>query len=257
MINGHVYSFHVLVVLNTINVAKIDLLKGRYTLIKAPNLDNPSILAASSKDFGKNVIPAMLNGGEKMFAYPFDDYWKDVGTLQSLWEANMDLLGETPQLDLSDNKWKISYRHYPDHPHFIGKDGKVQNSVIAEGCEIHGTVINSVLFSGVTVEKGAVIKDSVIMSNTYIKQGASIDYSIIDVGAYIGENAKIGEARDESIDLAVIGNGVKVQDEAVVHPGEIVDGDIDLQDVEVKIVNGVANMVETAEIIHINGKGVR
>ncbi|MGN1385930.1 MAG: glucose-1-phosphate adenylyltransferase [Bacillus sp. (in: firmicutes)] len=179
----------------------------------------------SSKDFGKNVIPAMLKAGERMFAYPFEGYWKDVGTLQSLWEGNMDLLGERPQLDLRDNKWKISYRHYPDHPHFIGKHGSVKNSVIAEGCEIEGTVINSVLFSGVTVEKGAVIKDSVVMRNTYINEGANVQYSIIDSGVYVGTDCQVGQEKAVGVELAVLGNGVKLLDGEVIRAGEIIDND--------------------------------
>jgi len=180
---------------------------------------------SSSKDFGKNVIPAMLNAGERMFAYPFEGYWKDVGTLQSLWEGNMDLLGERPKLDLRDNKWKISYRHYPDHPHFIGKKGTVKNSIVAEGCEIEGTVINSVLFSGVTVEKGAVIKDSVVMRNTHVKEGATVNYSIIDVDVNVGVDCKVGEEKADGVELAVLGNGVKLRDGETIQAGEIIDND--------------------------------
>ncbi|MGM9922818.1 MAG: glucose-1-phosphate adenylyltransferase [Bacillus sp. (in: firmicutes)] len=178
----------------------------------------------SSKDFGKNVIPAMLNGGEKMYAYPFEGYWKDVGTLQSLWEANMDLLGESPKLDLKDDKWKVSYRHYPDPPHFIGHHGSVKNSIIAEGCEIEGTVINSVLFSGVTVEKGAVIRDSVVMRNTCVKEEATVDYSILDVGVRIEAHAKVGKERAEGVELTVLGNYVKVAESSSVSAGAIIDG---------------------------------
>lgn len=209
----------------------------------------------SSKDFGKNVIPAMLNGGERLFAYQFDGYWKDVGTLQSLWESNMDLLGENPELDLSDDKWKISYRHYPDHPHYIGKDGYVSNSVIAEGCEINGTVINSVLFSGVTVEKGAVIKDSVVMRNTYVKEDASINYSIIDVNGRIGEKAKVGEERAEGVELAVLGSGVKVADGAVVKAGEIVDIDTHVKKKQsLCLSDSASSLIQSDEIIYLKSK---
>jgi len=214
--------------------------------------------SSSSKDFGKNVIPAMLNGGERMFAYPFEGYWKDVGTLQSLWEANMDLLGEKPQLDLSGNKWKISYRHYPDHPHFIGENGSVKNSVIAEGCEIEGTVVNSVLFSGVTVAKGAVIRDSVVMRNTHIDKGASVSYSIIDVGVYVGINAKIGEMKEKGIDLAVLGSGVKVQDETVIPAGKIVDDSADAETINKEtvepILNKITSRIKKHQILQVNIK---
>ena len=179
----------------------------------------------SSNDFGKNVIPAMLNGGEKLYAYEFNGYWKDVGTLQSLWEGNMDLLGDNPKLDLRDNKWKISYRHYPDHPHFIGKNGSVKNSLIAEGCEIEGTVINSVIFSGVTVEKGAVIKDSVVMRNCRIKESATVNYSILDQNVYVGQGSEVGKERGEGVNLTVLGKGFDVADGDSIQHGEIIGGD--------------------------------
>ena len=201
----------------------------------------------SSKDFGKNVIPAMLNGGEKMYAYPFEGYWKDVGTLQSLWEGNMDLIGENPNLDLRDSKWKISYRHYPDHPHYIGKNGSVKNSVIAEGCEIYGTVSNSVLFSGVIVEKGAVIKDSVVMSNTYVGEGASVNYSIIDSSVVIGSNGKVGAKREEGVDLTVLGSGVKVKEGAVIKSGEIIEKDTEMPELDELLMNKFSSILNTTE----------
>jgi glucose-1-phosphate adenylyltransferase len=196
----------------------------------------------SSKDFGKNVIPAMLFGGEKLYAYPFQGYWKDVGTLQSLWEANMDLLGEEPKLDLKDPKWKISYRHYPDHPHFIGTNAFVKNSVIAEGCEIQGTIINSVLFSGVTVEKGAIIKDSVVMKNTHVKEGASVRYSIVDEGVHIGKNAKVGKDRVNGGELTVLGSGVKMKADAQILSGEIIDRNLYMKYLEKPLSRGLARV---------------
>ncbi|MEK4147928.1 glucose-1-phosphate adenylyltransferase [Robertmurraya sp. FSL W8-0741] len=206
----------------------------------------------SSKDFGKNVIPAMLQSGEKLYAYPFQGYWKDVGTLQSLWEANMDLLGTSPKLDLNDHKWKISYRHYPDHPHYIGKGAMVADSVIAEGCEIHGTVVNSVLFSGVTIEKGAVVKDSVVMRNTLIKEGASIDYSIVDVGVQVGQNVKIGEEKVNEGELTVLGSGVKVKEDTFIHGGEIVDSNMYIKYLEKPMAKGFAITRKTDGAIHAN-----
>ena len=211
----------------------------------------------SSKDFGKNVIPAMLNGGERLFAYPFEGYWKDVGTLQSLWEANMDLLGEQPILDLRDNKWKISYRHYPDHPHFIGAYGSVKNSVVAEGCEIEGTVINSVLFSGVTVEKGAVVKDSVIMRNTHIGKGATVSYSIVDVGVCIGDCSQVGGMKAPGVDLSVLGNGVKLEDRSIIAAGEIIgekDFVVKKDDVVGSLISKLPARIKTHQILHVNRK---
>ncbi|MBQ3593769.1 MAG: glucose-1-phosphate adenylyltransferase, partial [Clostridia bacterium] len=128
----------------------------------------------SSNDFGKNIIPNMLNDNCVMYAYEFSGYWKDVGTISSLWEANMDLLGDNPSLDLNSPDNRVYYRHFPKNPHYIGNDAKIKNSLIAEGCEINGTVENSVLFDSITVEKGAVIRNSVIMSGATVRSDANI-----------------------------------------------------------------------------------
>ena len=175
----------------------------------------------SSNDFGKNVIPAMLNAGEKMFAYPFEGYWKDVGTISSLWEANMDLLGETPTLSLNDGAWRIYSRPNTSAPQHIGANAKVQNSVITEGSKIYGTVRNSVLGSGVYVGEGAVVEDSVIMSGTVIKAGARVSYSILDERVTVGEGAVVGKSRSDAKDIAVIGAGVVVADRSIVQDGEM------------------------------------
>ena len=180
----------------------------------------------SSKDFGKNIIPAMLRDGKRMFAYGFSGYWKDVGTIDSLWEANMDLLGEKPVLDLNDPSWKIYYRHTPENPHYIGEDAKVKNSALAEGCEIDGTVENSVLFTNITVEKGAVVRDSVIMGDCVIKAGARVEYAILDNGVVVGENARIGVSKQDASGIAVIGAGVEVGAKTVVDAGEMVTEDV-------------------------------
>ena len=147
----------------------------------------------SSKDFGKNVLPAMLDAGERMFAYQFEGYWKDVGTISSLWEANMDLLGEDPAFDVADNAWKIHSRNPLAPPAYLGDHSVVKNSMIALGSEVYGTVENSVLSSNVVIEEGAVVRDSVIMSNTVVHKGAVINYSIIDESVAIESGAKIGE----------------------------------------------------------------
>ncbi len=175
----------------------------------------------SSNDFGKNVIPAMLNAGERMFAYPFEGYWKDVGTISSLWEANMDLLGKNPVLSLNDDAWRIYSRPNTSAPQHIAASAKVQNSVITEGSKIYGTVRNSVLGSGVYVGEGAVVEDSVIMSNTVIKAGARVSYSIIDSDVTVGEGAVVGKSRSDAKDIAVIGAGVVVADRSIVQDGEM------------------------------------
>lgn len=176
----------------------------------------------SSKDFGKNVIPAMLADGKKLFAYPFEGYWKDVGTLTSLWEANMDLLGTKPAFDLHTKDWRIYSRKNNLPPHFIADTATVQNSLITEGCDIHGTVVNSVLSNGVTVEAGAFVRDSVLMNNVTVKSGAVVEYSIVDSDAVIGEDAVVGKERSEAKGLAVIGEDITVEAGRVVADGEMI-----------------------------------
>lgn len=180
----------------------------------------------SSKDFGKNVLPAMLNAGERMFAYKFEGYWKDVGTISSLWEANMDLLDEQPAFDVADASWKIHSRNPLAPPEYLGEKADVKNSMIALGCEIYGSVENSVLSSNVVIEEGAVVKDSVIMSGTRVKSGATVNYSIIDEDVVVGEKAVIGEDKTIAKGIAVLGRNICVGAGASVAAGNIVDKDI-------------------------------
>ena len=177
----------------------------------------------SANDFGKNVLPAMLKAGEKMFAYTFEGYWKDVGTINSLFEANMDLLGDKPTLDLSDVNWRIHSRNPIAPPHYAGKDAVILNSIVSLGCDIEGVVENSILSSSVIVEKGAVVKDSILMSGAVIKSGAAGKHSIIDENAVVGENASVGGDVSDSSEIAVIGREYKVADGASVAAGEILD----------------------------------
>ena len=180
----------------------------------------------SSKDFGKNVLPAMLAAGERMFAYRFEGYWKDVGTISSLWEANMDLLGDTPNFDVADNSWKIHSRNPLAPPEYFGEGSEVKNSMVALGCEVYGTVINSVLSSNVIIEKGAVVKDSVIMSGTVVKAGSKVTYSIIDESVTLGEGVTVGEDKETAKGIAVIGRGVIVGDKAKIAAGAMIDKNI-------------------------------
>ena len=175
----------------------------------------------SSNDFGKNIIPAMLAAGEKMYAYSFEGYWKDVGTISSLWEANMDMLGSDPALKLNDEKWRIYARHFARAPQYVGGNGVVENSSITEGCKIYGTVRGSVLGPGVTVCEGASVIDSVIMEDVTIAEGATVEYSIIDARVQIGKGAKVGGPRGGEI--AVIGADITVEDNAVIEPGAMVN----------------------------------
>ncbi len=171
----------------------------------------------SSNDFGKNVIPAMLGDGVKLVAYPFKGYWKDVGTIKSLWEANMDLLGEPPAFDIHDWSWRIFSRSAACPPQVIGVNGKINNSLISDGCEIYGTVENSVLSNGVIVEEGAVVRDSVVMSDVVIKSGAVINYSMIDSGSTVGAGATVGRPMGDGVEITVVPSGTELGDGEDVH----------------------------------------
>ena len=169
----------------------------------------------SANDFGKNIIPNMLNDGQRMFAYPFKGYWEDVGTIDSLWEANLDIINPNVDLDLSDKSWRI-YSRTPDAPpHYIGENATVENSSISEGCDIDGLVDYSVVSSDVTVEEGAEVRFSVIMPGAVIKKGAKVYYSIIAENAVIEEDAQVGEIpenMENSADwgVAVVGSGATI-----------------------------------------------
>ena len=180
----------------------------------------------SSKDFGKDVLPAMLNAGEKMYSYRFEGYWKDVGTISSLWEANMDLLGEKPVFDVSDKSWKIHSRNPLAPPECIGETGVVRNSMVALGCEIDGSVENSILGSNVIVEKGAVVKDAVILANSIVRSGAVVSYSIVDENVEIGANAVVGAPKDPSAEIVVLGRGITVAEGVTVSEGQKHENDI-------------------------------
>jgi glucose-1-phosphate adenylyltransferase len=153
----------------------------------------------SSNDFGKNIIPKMKNEGKKIFAYHFNGYWKDVGTIDSLWEANMDLLNHDSDLSLYDDNWKI-YSVNPVRPaQYIGKDAVVKNSLIVEGCNVNGIIENSILFEGVSVGKNSIIKDSVIMTDVKIGENVIIEKAIIGSEAVITKNSKIGGNKEIAV----------------------------------------------------------
>ena len=184
----------------------------------------------SSNDFGKNVLPAMLNAGEKMVAYQFSGYWKDVGTIDSLWESNMDLLDPNVPLDLSDESWKIYSRNPALPPHYIATTAKVQNSLISEGCNVYGEVDFSVLFAGVYIAPGAVVKDSIIMPGARIEEGAVVQYAIVAENCVVSADCKIG-ARPEEIEnkeewgVAVLGAGCVLEPGTVVPPKAMIDAE--------------------------------
>ncbi len=180
----------------------------------------------SSKDFGKNVLPAMLDAGEKMVSYTFDGYWKDVGTINSLFESNMDLLGNSPEFDIADPSWRIRSRNPIAPPHYLGQDGRIVNSIVASGCEIEGVVENSILSHDVVVKKGAVVKNAIIYSDTVIGEDAQVNYAIIDENVQIGKGAKVGEEMGEELKISVLGRDITVSDGKTVKAGEIVDENV-------------------------------
>ena len=190
-------------------------------------LEEDSKKEKSSNDFGKDILPSMLASGEKMMAYEFDGYWKDVGTIDSLFEANMDLLGDNPVFDIGDTSWKIQSRSPLAPPHYLGYDGKVNNAIVMSGCEIDGTVENSVLASDVVVKKGAIVRNSIIMSDVEVGENAVIDYAIIDEKTKIGKGAKIGGVLDgRKKKITLLGRNILVSDGAEVGVGQIVDQDV-------------------------------
>ena len=178
----------------------------------------------SSHDFGKDVLPAMLNAGERMFAYPFEGYWKDVGTIDSLWEANMDLLDPNVTLDLKD----IYSRNPMMPPHFVSNDAVIQNSLVADGCNVYGNLEFSILFSGVTIGKGATINSSIIMPGAVIEEGATVQFAIIAENTVVRKNAVVGAkpedcANRDELGIAVVGENSVIDEGAVVKPKEMID----------------------------------
>ena len=174
----------------------------------------------SSNDFGKNIIPKMLGDGKRMFAYGFNGYWKDVGTIHSLWEANMDLLDPNVPIDLKDPDFKIYARNYAKPATYFSSSAENINSLIAEGCTIKGKINNSVISTGCTIGEGAVINHSVIMPNVTVEPGAVIEYSIIGENCVIGKDARVGTNFDgaDSLDakICVVGKDRKIADGEIV-----------------------------------------
>ena len=185
----------------------------------------------SANDFGKNIIPNMLKANEKMDVYRFNDYWKDVGTIDSLWEANLDLLNPKVELDLSDPAWRIYSRTPTLPPQYIGQTAQVENSLITEGCNVFGTVDFSVLFANVTIEEGAQVRDSLIMPGVKICKGASVQYSIVAENSVIGPGAKVGQRPENMQDLkdwgvSVVGADLTIGENAVVLPNSMIRQDL-------------------------------
>ena len=184
----------------------------------------------SSNDFGKDVIPAMLNAGELLRVYRFNDYWKDVGTVNSLWEANLDLLNPKIDLNLADQNWRIYSRTTGMPPQYISESADVENSLITDGCEVYGRIDYSVLFENVTVEEGADVEYSLVMPGAVIKKGAKVKYSIIAENAVIGEDAAIGEDPavygSDNWGITVIGDKIKIGKKAIIKPDRMITKDV-------------------------------
>ena len=193
-------------------------------------LEEDEANSKSSNDFGKDIIPAMLANGEKMVSYRFEGYWKDVGTIESLWEANMDLLSPNSGLNLSDDSWKIYGRTTGSPPHFTAKGAKVQHTLLSEGCEIAGNVSESVLFSDVKVAKNAKVEYSILMPGAVVEEGASVRYAIVASGAVIAKGAQIGEGpSDCDVDkwgVAVVAENVRIGENVKLAAKEMAGEDI-------------------------------
>ena len=178
----------------------------------------------SSNDFGKNIIPAMLSAGEKMTAYRFSGYWKDVGTIDSLWDANMDMLSPDNGIDLYDTEWPIYARTPTKPPLYMGPTAQVKHAMVTGGCEVYGRVENSVLFHSVIVEEGAVVRYSILMPGTVVKAGAVVEYAIVAENATICEGARVGsvpptdEASAGEWGIAVVAQDIRVGKNAKVSP---------------------------------------
>ena len=183
----------------------------------------------SENDFGNNIIPNLLKDGRRMYAYHFNGYWKDVGTISSLWEANMEILDpEHSGINLFDEDWKIYSRNSGMTGHKISSGAVVENSMITDGCRIKGTVRHSILFAGVKVGQGAVVEDAVVMGGTVIKPGAVVKHCIVAENVTIGENAVVGAMpTEEENGVATIGEGVSIGDNAKIGPKAMVNKNVE------------------------------
>ena len=178
----------------------------------------------SSNDFGKNIIPNLLNAGHKMMAYNFDGYWKDVGTIDSLWEANMELLGKNPEFNIrGDERSKIYARNSALPSSYIDEHAKTINAFIAEGCEVYGTVRHSIISVGCTIGEGALVEDSVVMPGVVIEPGAIVRHAILGENSKVCRNAVVGGAfsPDEKKEISVTAKGTVVEANTVLLPGEM------------------------------------
>ena len=179
----------------------------------------------SEKDFGKNIIPKMLSLNMRVFAYQFEGYWKDVGTLKSLWEANMDLLGVNPVFALDGDAWKIYSGNNAYPPALFLNDGSANNSIVTEGDIIAGKVINSVIGEGVTIEEGAVVENSVVFSGSVIGAGSRVSYAIIDEDVQIGAGCVLGDKKSSPDRITLVGRNTVLPDGTAIESGSVTEAE--------------------------------
>ncbi len=213
------------------NLASMGIYIFRYDMLKK-YLEDDERNPESSNDFGKNIIPTMLADGEKMVTYRFEGYWKDVGTIHSLWEANMDLIDDPPKFDLGDRRWSIYSRNMALAPHYVGEHAKITKSTVTEGCYIDGEINHSVIFGGVELGEGSVITDSVVMPGAKIGRNVIIERTVIGSEAVIGDGAKIGVDKSDdnkyasklcTNDLVLIEGGANVSVGENIYKGSMVE----------------------------------
>lgn len=213
------------------NLASMGIYIFTYELLKK-YLEADERDPSSANDFGKNIIPTMLENGEKMVSFRFEGYWKDVGTIHSLWEANMDLVDQPPKFDLNDRSWSIYSRNMALAPHYVGQNAKITNSTVTEGCFIDGEIKHSVIFGGVELGEGSVVSDSVIMPGAKIGKNVVIEKAVIGADAVIGDGAKVGvNSSDDNKyasklctnDLVLIESGAEVGVEEDICKGSMVE----------------------------------
>lgn len=218
------------------NLASMGIYIFTWKVLKAALLSNAE---QSGLDFGKHIIPYCHNAGAALYAYEFSGYWKDVGTLNSYWEANMELIDLVPEFNLYEDYWKIYTRCVSLPPTYTSADSHVERSIIGEGTDIYGTVINSVIGCGVTIGKGTVIRDSIIMNGTKVEDGCNIEKAIIAENSVIGGNVSLGtgdEAENEtdpniySNGLVTIGEQTRIPEGVSIGKNSVVFGDVTLED---------------------------
>ena len=228
--DGRIYEFEEKPKEPKSNLASMGIYVFKWDVLRKLLIDDEA-KTGSSNDFGKDIIPAMIDGGMKAMAYRFNDYWKDVGTIASLWDANLDLLNPKINLDLSDPNWKIYSGPKGLSPQYLSNSASVENSLVSLGCNVSGNLDYSVLFQNVTVEEGASVEYSLVMPGSVIKKGAVVKYSIIAENTIVGEKAQIGESPEEVKDIndwgiTVIGDGLKVGKIAVISADKMITEDV-------------------------------